>query len=407
MPSTATAGGAWLLFLDFYSEEDGVLTDPQTVQLDITYGSEVDLVPDVAGPFTYQGGSAPSSTQVYRLGTGQYAFTWLIPGSAVMGVYTANWTIGFDNDSLLVTESFPVLGSVPIPVPSGDVGYWTGGLIYPEAGIDIEFGTTDENGITWLWQKIEGWDGPDVSGGVIQRAGDQGAWPSPQWFQARVMTLTVTASAPTQALRDLARSILQQAVPISDLAALRYDEPIPKLVYCRRSGKITEKCPTLTDVTFTVPLVAPDPRKYSTVSYQEYGVAPGPPVEALLTIPFTVPFTLTSAAPGGSGAQVACINSGNFETRPTIGVTGPITSPAITNTTTGQTVSYTGLLLGPSDLLVLDFNLRQAILNGSTYVPADAFSQWWNLPPGTSTIALNGLENTGATTIVQWASAYI
>ena len=405
--ANAQAGQPWVLVLEFYDEQSGALTDPDGVTLDITYGSEVGFVPDTGGPFTYTGSPVPAQSQVYRTGIGQYAYVWQVPDNALQGVYVANWSVLYEGDTYLVVEDFPVLGGgVPIPVPGGDIGYWTGGLIYLAAGLDIEFGTVDSNGITWLWQKIEGWDGPDVSGGVIQRAGDQGAWPSPQWLQARTITLTATASAPTQALRDLAREILQQAVPISDLAVLRYDEPVPKQAFVRRSGKVTEKYPTLTDVTFTIPLVAPDPRKYGITSFQEYAVAPGPPVAGLLTIPFTAPFTLTSSAPGGSGASVACTNAGNFETRPTVGVEGPIISPAITNTTTAQTVSYTGLTLGPNDVLLLDFSLRQATLNG-TYVPADAFSQWWTLPPGTSTIALSGLENSGATMLVEWAPAFL
>ena len=329
--ANAQAGQSWTLTLEFWNEQSGALTDPDGVTLDITYGSEVGFVTDVAGPFTYTGATGPAQGQVYRAGTGTYAYQWQVPAGALQGVYVANWSVLYQADTYLVVEDFPVLGGgVPIPVPGGDIGYWTGGLIYLAAGLDIEFGTVDSNGITWLWQKIEGWDGPDVSGGVIQRAGDQGAWPSPQWLQARTMTLTATASAPTQALRDLAREILQQAVPISDLAVLRYDEPVPKQAYVRRSGKVTEKYPTLTDVTFTIPLVAPDPRKYGTVPYQQYAVAPGAPGVGSLTLPFTIPFTLTNAAPGGSGATVACTNAGNFETRPSVGVEGPITSPSIT-----------------------------------------------------------------------------
>ena len=100
-------------------------------------------------------------------------------------------------------------------------------------------------------------------GGVIPKSGDHGAWASPQYYAARTLTLTATASAQSQALRDVARAQLQQAVPVSDLATLRYDEPIPKVAYVRRSGQVTEAYPTACDVTFTIGLVAPDMRKYA------------------------------------------------------------------------------------------------------------------------------------------------
>ena len=67
-----------------------------------------------------------------------------------------------------------------------------------------------------------------------RKAGDHGAWAAPQYYAARAITLSVTASAPTQALRDLARALLQQAVPISDLATFAYNEPVPKQAAVRR-----------------------------------------------------------------------------------------------------------------------------------------------------------------------------
>ena len=265
----AMAGQPWVLDLNFYDEVSGVLTDPSAVQLDITYGGPVGSVSDVAGPFTYQGASSSVPGQVWRIAAGQYAFTWNIPPMTKSGVYTANWTCTYGSDEFLGVENFNVSGipgGYTPPVPAGDTGFWTGGLIYSAADLDIEFGAVDGNGICWLWQKLEGWDGPDVQGaGVIARSGDHGAWASPQYFAARTMTLTVTASAPTQALRDTARALLQQAVPISDLAQLRYDEPVSKYAWVRRSGKITESYPTLSDVTFAIGLVAPDPRKYANV----------------------------------------------------------------------------------------------------------------------------------------------
>ena len=54
---------------------------------------------------------------------------------------------------------------------------------------------------------------------------------------------------------------MQQVVPVSDLGTFSYDEPVPKVAYVRRnaSAGVTETCPTLCDVVFTVPLVSPGP----------------------------------------------------------------------------------------------------------------------------------------------------
>jgi Siphovirus-type tail component, C-terminal domain len=421
----AQAGQPWTIYLNFYNEQSGVLTDPSAITLDITYGSAVGLVPDVpgGGPFTYAGASQPAGNTIWRLGTGQYAFMWAIPQTAVQGVYTANWTCGFDGDNFLGEENFPVTGGVPLPVPAGDLGYWTGSLSYsPSAGtpaspVTVDFGVVDANGIAWLWQKIEGWDSPDVQGsGVIPRSGDHGAWASPQYYAARTMTLTVMASAPTQALRDLARTILQAAVPISDLALLTYGEPVPKCAYVRRSGKVTESYPTLADVVFSVGLVAPDPRKYGTVTKTvTKGLAP-PNSGGGLVVPFTLPVTLQAAPPP---ANVVAANAGNFEAPLVAVITGPAQAPVIANLTTGQAVSWSKVTLGTGDQLVIDTLNRQAWLNptavsytpgipstGGTYYAADVPSSWWQLAPGSNTLYYSGTAAGGSAATFYFADAY-
>lgn len=415
--SQATAGSPWILYLNFVDETSGQPADPSAITLDITYGQEVGFVPDVAGPYTYQGASAPTAGQVWRTGVGQYACIWNIPVGTALGVYVANWTCGYGGSNFLGVENFNVAGGYVPAVPSGDVGYWTGGLIYSAAGLDIEFGQTDSNGITWLWQRLEGWDGPDVQGaGVIPRSGDHGAWASPQYFAARTMTWTVTASAPTQELRDTARALLQQAVPVSDLAQLRYDEPTPKYAWVRRSGKVTEKYPTLTDVTFTVGLVAPDPRKYGTVAKSlTIGLLPsglgGGVVE-----PFSVPFSLASAPPPGTSIAT---NAGSFESPPVVVVTGPVAGPSLTNLTTGQTVSWSNLTLGTGQVMAVDFLNRQALVSpttvstdagfpsqGGTYWPADVSSVWWQLVPGDNEVQFGGSAGTGSTAVIYWRDSW-
>lgn len=414
----AVAGQVITLYLKFYDEPSGTLADPSSVQLDITYGQQVGFTTDVAGPYTYSGASAPTGGAVWRTGVGQYACMWQIPTTAQTGVYVANWTCSYGGTPFLGVENFSVSGTYTPPVTPGDTGYWTGGLIYSTAGLDIEFGTVDSNGIAWLWQKLEGWDGPDVQGaGVIARSGDHGAWASPQYFAARTMTLTVTASAATQKLRDTARALLQQAVPVSDLAMLRYDEPVPKYAWVRRSGKVTEAYPTLTDVTFTIGLVAPDPRKYAMAQRSiTIGLIPAG-VGGSMVEPFAVPFSLAPAPPPGTAVAT---NGGNFSSPPAAVVSGPVAGPSLSNLTTGQTVSWPSLTLNTGDVMVVDFLNRQAFVNpttastitgvpsvGGTYWPADAGSSWWQIDAGDNELAYGGTAGTGSTAQFFWQDAYI
>jgi Phage tail protein len=413
-PAPAQPDQGYVLSFSFTDYAGGSPVDPISLTLDITYGQAVGQVPDVAGPFTYSGVVSPMPGVLWRTGTGQYSFWWPVPAGALPGVYVANWTAvyGPDGDTFLAFEDFPLTAGGPfVPVPSGDTGFWTGSITYSPSWspqpIVIPFGSTDASGITWQWQSIDGWDSPPTAGqGVIQRSADQGGWPAPQFYGPRIITVTGMASAPTQALRDYARALLQQAVPVNDLATLQYNEPVPKVAYVRRnaSASITEKCPTLCDVVFTIPMVAPDPRKYA-IPAQTAGVVIPPPSSSTLALPFSLPVSFPGNTPP-SATSVTVVNPGTFETRPTLVITGPITNPGVVNASTAQLVSFTGLSLGLTDQLVLDMDSRQALLNG-VFQPADVSSAWWVIQPGSTEIYLDGITNGGASLSATWSPAYI
>jgi hypothetical protein len=282
------------------------------------------------------------------------------------------------------------------------VGFWTGSITYAQAGITVEFGAVDSDGVAWTWRGVDGWDGPPVSGTVAQRAGDHGGWLGPQYHAPRPLTLRVSADAPTQQARDAARARLQQAVPVSDLATLVYGEPTPKQVYVRRSGSLTEECPNLTCCDFTIGLVAPDHRKYGTDERTAVLHAPASAGTGL-TPPLVPPLALPDAAPP---ATADAYNAGNVETRPVATVTGAIAGPTLTNLRTGAAVSYPSLTLAAADTLTVDFDARQGYLNGA-FRPATPASAWWELLPGANTIQLSGESDGTAAATVVWRDAYL
>lgn len=408
-PLPAIPGTPYIVSFTFTDYESGSPADPITLSATLTYGTSTDLGGIVvSGPVAYTGASAPASGTVWRTGEGAYSFWWDVPDSATTGVYVANWTstYGPDADTFLAVEDFAITSGGPfIPVPSGDIGYWTGSIAY--GALSVQFGATDANGITWLWQSITGWDSPPTAGQVIQRSADQGGWPAAQFYGPRVMTLTVLASAPTQALRDIARGLLQQVVPVNDLATLVVGEPVPKLTYVRRnaSASIGETYPTLTDVQFVIPLVSPDPRKYAVQPVIDQIIMPVPVIN-----PLTLPFTTPVFYPGGIPPEASAItadNDGTYETRPTITLTGPCLGPSIVNATTGQAITFTGLSLASSDVLVIDTDNRQSTLNGVFY-PADIGSQWWTLASGPTQVYLSAFQSPGGATLtINYSPAWI
>ena len=419
-PQPAQPGAPYYLFFDFYDYENGAWAEPTSLSLAITYGNVTSGLgaANTAGPFTYTGATTEGSDTIWRLAEGQYQARWDVPGAGISpGVYIANWTAGYGGDQFLAEENIPVQGAGPItPPPAGDTGYWTGSLTYQPSWaatpFTIPLGQVDANGTSWILKGVTGWDSPPVVGSVIQRSADHGGWPAIQVYGPRIITLDVMASAPTHALRDVARSQLQQAVAVGitpgDLTVFTYNEPVPKQALVRRNGgaMITEVLPTLCDAEFTIPLVAPDPRKYA-VQAQSAQVTLPPPVVNPLVLPFASGGPM--AFPGGIPPETITVpagNAGTFETRPQITLTGPITGPQLVNGRTGQAISFTSLTLAASDLLTIDTDTRQCFLNGRFYA-ADPVSAWWVLQPGTTPIYVTGTTPGGAVLTVTWASAYV
>lgn len=410
-PYAAEPGQPYYLYFTFTDFESGSPVDPAALSLDIQYGTQGN---DVEGTIQYTGASTEASDVIWRTGTGAYTFRWDVPVSGLLpGVYTATWTAvyGPDSDEFQAIENFPVTVGAPYgQIPSGDVGFWTGSLSYQPSWatspFTITFGEVDANGVAWVLESVKGWDGPPAVGQVIQRSADHGGWPSAQYYGPRLLTLKVLASAPTQAARDLAKEQLVQAVPISDLATFTYNEPVPKQAFVRQnaSASIGMMFPTLVDVEFTIPLVCPDPRKYATAPLVQTATLPQPVINPL-SFPLTLPVGFPGSVPPVDSA-VTCVNSGTFETRPVITVTGPIYSPQIVNAATAQSISFTGLSLAATDQLIIDTDARQAYLDG-TFTPADVSSAWWVLEPGSTQVYLTGDNFAGGGTVtVSWSSAW-
>lgn len=385
--------------LEFKDDSTGQLVDPGSIQLDITYGSTFGSGgPDFAGPFSFSGATVPTPGQIYRTGVGLYQYDWTIPAGAVAGVYVANWTVNYNGQNFPGAENFPIAPAALAPTPCGDIGFWTGSLTYGTQ--QIQFGAQDMSGTAWTWLGIDGMGDAPTDGQVVQRGSDHGGYATPQYYGPRPMTLRVKAMAVSQAQRDAARAALQGLVPVNDLATLVYDEPVPKTLLVRRSGGVRPTSETLIDVTFAIGLIAPDPRKYG-ASYSQTVNANSQMLG--LTPPLTPPLTLPAQAPPGA---MTITNSGNFETRPQITITGPITAPGVYNQTSGQLISFSTLALGPSDTLVLDLLNKVAYLDGAA-IGADLWSSWWVLDPGTAQVVLQGSNSGGATMTISYQDAWM
>lgn len=157
-----------------------------------------------------------------------------------------------------------------------------------------------------------------------------------------------------------------------------------------------------------ISLIAPDPKAYS---QQEYVAAVGVNLYGLA-------FTDPTADPIVTNVQTTevvndpVVNKGNAPTYPRIIINGPITGPVLDNITTGEHLSFPGLVVPAGETLDIDMEKRIAYRNGnpqfSVYSFVDVFdSTFFALIPDINVLRLTGTaadENTHATLF--WNSAY-
>lgn len=167
---------------------------------------------------------------------------------------------------------------------------------------------------------------------------------------------------------------------------------------------------------------ADDPRLYASVQSSTVGL--GTPLGGL-TFPATPPFTFGGGTVAGI---ITANNAGNFETRPILTLTGPMTKPTIFNATTGWSITIISGVEAPytinaGDTMVIDTDLhsvqyfvggtgagatrRAWIAPGSTwpsYVAGIA-----GLAPGSNTVQFTSQDaSTVAGTLqMQWCSAFM
>jgi hypothetical protein len=166
---------------------------------------------------------------------------------------------------------------------------------------------------------------------------------------------------------------------------------------------------------------ATDPRLYA--SPQTASCSTGTALAGGI-FPATFPYSFSHGSVAG---EIFATNAGNYDTRPIITLTGPLTNPVIFNSTTGWQLQIinpleTGFTIQAGDTLAIDTDthavnyfvagtgsgssVRNWIVAGSTWPNTPTGVN--GLAPGSNTIQLTstGSSDTGTLTL-QWASAYL
>ncbi|MGW3057680.1 phage distal tail protein [Streptomyces goshikiensis] len=270
------------------------------------------------------------------------------------------------------------------------------------------------SGTPYRWRDVTGWEElPALDSGDVPRSDAHGSFPGVLLAQSRTVGLSgLIIRAPRDRIGAVLGTLNAGTVPRTDeipfVAWL--DDRGPLLAFARavrRSIPVGPGYQLGTIVGGAVEWVATDSRRYDLA--EQSVAATLPTAEPGLSWPLAWP--LGFGTPGSSGALVA-LNRGDAAAHPVIEFRGPVTTPALINTATGDVLEY-DIPLAAGDVLTVDTLAGSVVLNGgasrlysvsSRSVPEQTFT----LAPGITPLAFRAAPESEptATVTVRFRSAY-
>lgn len=246
---------------------------------------------------------------------------------------------------------------------------------------------------------IEGLDGPERRFSAYARSGFDGQRASSHNYDGRIIPLVGSVYSDTSFAEFEERR--KRLIAATAIKRDSNNRPLPvRVSFTTMAGqsyyvdcffdKPDMPMEQPVESSFLIVGTSVDPFIYATTGVTSAAISP--PSGGGFLVPFVLPF-VSAAAIGGS---VVLNNAGSEEAWPVITLTGPLTTPVITNVTTGTylQLAYT---IGTGDQVIVDMHPdnRSITLNGGSLISTKTNdSNWWSLPPGNSSITLT-TTNTG------------
>jgi hypothetical protein len=242
----------------------------------------------------------------------------------------------------------------------------------------------DEYGVKWGLTKLDGWfDGWDGAGGVDQKTQADGAWVTPQYAGPRVVHVDGRFEAPSWDAATLAWERLLAQVPFRQLGTLLVstgEGTVPEQTALVRQHEKPILNRRDNRATFSLSLLAPDPRKYATTTQTTNLVLPL--ATGGITPPLTPPITVTGSS---TVSQATLVNDGNITTYPVLTITGPCPPARVTNLTTSESIRVVDAVPA-GQTLVIDLLNGNAVTGGQS---RRVLGSWWGLVPGANEVAFS------------------
>lgn len=266
----------------------------------------------------------------------------------------------------------------------------------------IHFNDVDANGVYWFAEKIDGWGSPKGTLTVTQKPRAHGGWRSESFLTPRIIVVGGTIQAPSPGALATARHALNAAVSLSDttFSVTEYGETLTATV--TRQDEVLYGDETETWTTFSIQLVAEDPRRYGPVISQSTFM---PSSSGGLTLPLTIPFTISGVVTNGT---IGIVNPGNVTSGAKMRIDGPVVGPIITDVGSGnQLVLSSSYSLSTGNWLDIDPEARTIRENGQASRIGYLTSRGWpTFDPGNNTYGFNGVvyNSSGKLTVTVYPS---
>lgn len=250
----------------------------------------------------------------------------------------------------------------------------------------------DAYGCEWLLTKLDGWDdgwSARSGGSDDSRTADHGVYADEVWAGPRVVIAEGRVKTPSWDTATLAFERLMGAVPLSDLTTMTVAHGVTGVLPTKQAAVRQGGDPRITVrnsgyLGFSLSLMAPDPRRYSTLlSSVSTGL---PNTTGGETFPVTFPVVIGATVTSG---QVTATNEGNVDTPPTLTITGPCPPCAVTHLGTNQRLAVVDAI-DAGRTLTLDTVNRVARLDGTT--DRTVTGSWFHLAPGPNPIGFSAIS---------------
>jgi hypothetical protein len=239
----------------------------------------------------------------------------------------------------------------------------------------VTLGSVDANNTVWRINQdgITGLGDSAPTIEVQQKTRGAGGWAGDSFDSARYVTVAGTIRADSPTLLLAAIDLLKSAVDNDEFTMTITESARPRTLTVRRAGETITQKVTNQFATYSIMVVALDPRLFGSLMTASTGL---PVTTGGRTIPFTLPSAINATVVSG---QIAMTNSGTKNGTVTMRVDGPCHGPIITHRGSGAALIFSSsLVLAAGEWLDIDMDAHTVLANGQASRRGYVTSAGWS-----------------------------